>query len=211
MTVSLIYTNFFSAILDAPIASVYPNRGQVIIGALLELTNCIAVVGIAVVLFAILKRQNESLALCYVGFRVIECAILIGGVISGLLLITLSQECIKAGAPDASYFQTIGTLALAGKNIALQMAIIICGLGGLMLTSMLYQSKLIPRFISAWGLIGYVLVVASAVLDICGIIDTTHGAGMIMYVPGGLFETLLFPIWLIVKGFNSSVTDSGSA
>ena len=211
MAVSLIYTNFFSALLDAPIASIYSNRTQVVVGALFELTNCIAVIGIAVTLFAVLKRQNESLALCYVGFRAIECAVLIVGVISGLLLITLSKECIKAGVPDASYFQATGALILAGKNMALQMGILISGLGGLILTSLLYQSKLIPRVISGWGLIGYVLVVASAVLDIFDVIDTIHGVGMLMYVPGGLFETLIFPIWLIVKGFKSSANVSGAA
>jgi hypothetical protein len=79
-----------------------------------------------------------------------------------------------------------------------------------MFTYLLCQSKLIPRFKSIWGFIGYLLVLASALLDISGIIDT-HGEGMRMYLPGGLFESILLPIWLIVKGFNSSAKASGSA
>jgi hypothetical protein len=202
MTVSMIYTSFFSSILYAPLTDIYPNKIDVVIGALLELTNCIAVVGIAVMLFSILKRHNKTIAIGYVGFRTIESAILIVGLISSLLLITLSQEQINAGALDASYFQTIGALVLKGKHMALQMALIICALGGLMFTYLLFRSKLIPRFISGLGFIGYVLVLASAVLDIFGIIDTVHGRGVMMYIPGGLFEVILLPIWLIAKGFN---------
>ncbi len=204
MTVSMLYVNVFSSVLYAPLTEVYPNRVQVIIGAFLELINCVVVVGIAVMLFSILKRHHETLARFYVSFRTIECTILIISIISGLSLITLSQEFVKASAPNTSYFQIIGILAIKWKQMALQMALIICSLGGLMFTFMLYQSILIPRFISIWGFIGYVLVLASAVLDIFGIIDTIHGAGVIMYLPGGLFEAILLPIWLIVKGFNSS-------
>jgi hypothetical protein len=211
MTASLLYATFFESLLDLPLAEVHSNGIQVTAGAFLELTNCVAIVGIAALLFSILKRHNESLALCYVGFRAVECAVLVAGVISGLLLIPLGQQFIEAGAPEASHFQTIGALVLKGKGMALQMAILICGLGGLILTSMLYQARLIPRLLAGWGFVGYALVCASAVLDVFGLIDTTHGASMLMYVPGGLFEALLFPIWLLVKGFNSSATVSGSA
>ena len=211
MAVSLIYVNVFSAILDAPLTEIYSQKSQVLSGALLELINCFTVVGIAVMLFPILKRHSETLARFYLGLRTIESAVLIGGVISGLLMINLSQEVIKGGTPDASYFLTIGALAIAGKNMALQMAIIVCSLGGLMLTYLMYQTKLILRFISAWGFIGYGLVLAGAVLALSGIIDTTHGAGMVMYLPGGLFESILLPGWLLGKGFNSSATASGTA
>jgi hypothetical protein len=81
---------------------------------------------------------------------------------------------------------------------------IILGLGSMMICSVLYQSKLIPRWLSAWGFIGYALLLTSALLDLLGVIDTIHGAGMLMYVPGGLWELLAFPLWLFVKGFNSS-------
>lgn len=213
MTASLLYTNFYSSFLTAPLDALHPNKNQIILGAFLELINCMAVVGIAVMLFSVLKRINEHLARWYFGFRIIESTILTIGIIGGILLITLSQEFVKAGTPENSYFQTLNILALTGKHLALQMGIIICSLGGLMLTFLLYQSRLIPRFISAWGFIGYVLVLTSALLDIFGIIDTAHGNGIVMYLPGGLFETILLPLWLIIKGFNSSsvVSNSGLA
>jgi hypothetical protein len=74
------------------------------------------IVGIAVMMFPILKKHNEPIALGYVGFRITEFAIIIVYLIIPLLLITLSQEYVKAGDPDASYFQIAGTLFQAVQN-----------------------------------------------------------------------------------------------
>jgi hypothetical protein len=203
MIATLVNSNFIGPILNAPLINIYPNKIQVITGALFGLINDIAIVSIAVMLFPILKKHNEIIALGYAGFRIVECVILIVGALSTLLLITLSQEFIKTGAQDASYFQTLGALAVKGHYLANQMAFIIVGLSGLMLCYLLHQSKLIPRFMSNLGLVGYALLLTSALLDLFGIIDSVHGAGIYMYIPGGLFELIFFPVWLIVKGFNS--------
>jgi amino acid permease len=200
------------SILDDPdyLVSVSKNRTKVIMGMLIAFIDGIAIVGIAVLLFPILKKHNEPIALGYVGLRITEFAVIIAYLISPLVLITLSQEYVKAGDPDASYFQTLGTLFQAGRYWAIQLVYIFNGLAGLMLAYLLYQSKLIPRSISVLGLIGYALLLPGALLDMFGYVDTLHGAGMIVFLPGALFEILL-PIWLIVKGFNSSAIDSGSA
>jgi hypothetical protein len=87
------------------------------------------------------------------------------------------------------------------RYISYQVAMIILGIASMMLCYLLYRTQLIPRIISVVGFIGYALVLASAPLDILGIIDTT-AAGGIFYIPGALFEIFLLPIWLIVKGFN---------
>lgn len=198
-------SSLIGSIVNAPdyLINVYPNKTGVIIGVLLELINSAAVVGIAVMLYPILKKHNETIALGYVGSRILESAMLIVSVISPLLLITLSQEYVKAGAPDTSYFQTIGTLAIRGHYLAFQMAMMVLGLGSLIFCYLLYQSKLIPRTISVLGLIGYASLLTSSLLEIFG-----HNTGMILFLPGALFEIIL-PIWLIVKGFSSSATGSG--
>jgi hypothetical protein len=90
------------------------------------------IVGIAVMMFPILKKHNEPIALGYVGFRIAEFVIIIVYLIIPLLLITLSQEYVKAGDPDASYFQTSGTLFQAVRYWALRMVWIFNGLAGLM-------------------------------------------------------------------------------
>lgn len=98
-------------------------------------------------LFPILKKHHEMIALGYVGARLIEAALLIIGIISPLLLITLSEEYLKAGAPDAAYFQTLGALASKGQELTFQIAMLTLGLGSLSFCYLLYHSKLVPRFI----------------------------------------------------------------
>jgi hypothetical protein len=82
---------------------------------------------------------------------------------------------------------------------------VVLGFGSLFLCYALYVSRLIPRFLSLWGGIGYLLLFLSAVLDICGVLDTTKGLGALMYIPGGIWELIVFPLWLFNKGFNVSL------
>jgi hypothetical protein len=171
----------------------------VIIGVLLELICGAAVVGIAVMMYPILKKYNKNMALGYLGFRIIEPVITIVILISSLSLLTLSQEYVKAGAPDASYFQTLGTLFQAERYWAYLMYIIVFSLGALLFYYLLYQSKLIPRFISVWGFVGIALLLSGALFEMFG-----HSVGMIIYgLPMGLNE-LFLGVWLIAKGFKSN-------
>lgn len=174
------------------------------IGAFLILIMSIGIVGIAITLFPILKKYNETIAITYVSFRTIECVFLIVGAVVSLLLITVSQDYITAGAADESYFEVLRNLAITVRYSSYQIAMSILGLGSLLLCALLYRSKLIPRWLSVWGFIGYALLLASALLDLSGVIDTLSGAGMMLYIPGGIWELLAFPIWLFVKGFHIS-------
>jgi len=165
----------------------------------------LGVVGIAILLYPIIERYNKLIAITYLGCRVMECLLLIVGVIVYLLLLILSQGYIDADAADPSYFTTLSVIAIEARYAAYHIAMIILSIASLMLCYLLYQTKLIPRFISVVGFIGYFLVLLSAPLDILGIIDTT-AAGGVLYVPGAIFEILLLPIWLIVKGFEPSTS-----
>jgi len=102
---------FYKPILDSPdyLDNAYPNKIVVIIGILLEFTGVPAVVLISVFLFPILKKHNETLAIGYVGFRVLEGGILSVAYISKLSLVNLSQDYLNKGGVDASYFQYIGS------------------------------------------------------------------------------------------------------
>lgn len=203
MTVSIIYTSTFAASLEEPLASISANRTRMVTGAIFELINCIAVVGIAITLHMILKRYNALLARGYVALRVIESAILIAGVVAGLPLIELSDVRSNTNVADYASLEAIALTVLAVKNFALQIGILVCGLGGLILTPMLYCLRLVPRPVAGLGLIGYVAVVTSVVLTLFGVIDTKAGSGQLFYVPGGLFEALVFPVWLIFVGYRS--------
>jgi hypothetical protein len=184
----------------------FENKSQVIIGAFLVLIDSVAVAGIGIVIYPILKKHNETLALGYVGARIVECLLFIVNAITILTLLTLSQEFLKAGAPDASYYQTLGTVLLAAGDWAYLLGLgLAFALSALILNFVLYQSKLIPRWLSGWGLIGAALVFANYLLQSFSINPVE-----ILFYPIALQE-MVFAIWLIIKGFNSSAIASGSA
>ncbi len=186
------------------LVSVSANENQVLTGMLIELIWALAVIGIPIMLFPILKRHNEALALGFFSLRFIEGLSTIVGSIILLTLLTLSQEFVKAGAPDASYFQTLGTLLLAAREWAFMIGPgLVWSLSALMLNYILYRTRLIPRWLSGWGLIGAALSFATYLLQFIGInLD-------ILFLPIAVQE-MAFAVWLIVKGFNSSAVVSES-
>ncbi len=184
------------------LSAISVNKLQLVVGALLMLVNSALIVGIGVMMLPILKQHNNTIAYWYFSSRIIESILLIVGVISLLSLLTISQEYVKAGIPDASYFKTLSTLAIKGNYFAYQIAMIVLGLGSVAFCYLLYQSQLLPRFIAAWGLIGYAIFLTGSVLEILG-----FNIGLILSIPGGLFE-LFLSVWLIVNGFNSAIHDS---
>jgi len=180
------------------------NENQIIIGSLFVLIMAFALAMVPVVMFSIFKKYNEALALGSVVFRgVLEAAIYIAMVISLLLLLTVSQEYVKAGAPDASHFQTLGTLLLKANDQINSILEIVFSLGALMIYYLFYQSKLIPRWLSVWGLIGAILYLAAGLF---AMFSVNFG---ILLAPLGVQEMVL-AVWLIVKGFNPSAIASGS-
>ncbi len=202
---------FIEPILSAPdyLVAVSEKETQVIIGVLLELINGIAVVGIGVLMFPILKQHNERIALGYLGLRIIESVFCCVIVISPLSLITLSQAYLKAGAVDASYFQTVGALSIAERaSVANLLIPVFLGLGALLFYSLLYQARLLPRYISAWGFIGAVLILA---LNLLLTFNIEVGSIAMIFALPIISNEIFLGIWLIAKGFNPSAIASGSA
>jgi hypothetical protein len=190
------------------LAQVAANEKQVIIGALFLLIMGLALAMVPVILFPILKKQNEALALGYVVFRgALETVTTIAMVIGWLFLTVLSQEYI-AGTPDASYLQTIGALLLKGNDTIGTILQIVFPLGALMFYCILYQSKLIPRWISGWGLIavGWVLVMTS--LDLFGISGSWSPVLVDLLDFPIFLQEMVMAVWLIVRGFNPSAIAS---
>jgi hypothetical protein len=206
----------YKPILDSPdyLDNAYPNRIVVIIGILLEFTGVPAVILISVFLFPILKKHNEALALGYVGFRLFEAALLSVAYISKLSLVNVSQDYLNRGGVDASYFQYIGSSIHSVDHWASTTGLIyliVFSLGSLILYSVLYQSKLVPRFISVWGLIAAIVLLTGSVLANIDMFAGISGLilELIIALPIAVAEMML-AVWLIVKGFNSSAIDSGS-
>ena len=185
--------------LDAPdyLVRVAGNEFQVMMAMLLMLVDIVAVVGIGIVLYPILKKHIEALALGYAAARAIEGVLFTVYVIGILALLTLSQEFVKAGAPDASYFQTGGTVLLAAADWAFMLGLRLpFVISALLLNFSLYQTRLVPRWLSVWGFVGAILVFAILLFKFFGITIPEISDFLIAV------QEMVFAVWLIVKGFN---------
>ena len=199
---------FYVPVLDDPRYVVGGGADtSVSLGAFLELLLIIANIGTAVVLFPILKRANEILALGYVTARIVECTFIAIGILSLLTAVTLRQGAV-AGA-DA------GSLVTAGKALValhewtrLLGPGFVVGIGnGLMLGYLMYSSRLMPRGMAVLGLIGGPLIIASGAGVLLGVIEAGSVWQGIATIPEFFWE-LSIGIWLTVKGFNESALAS---
>ncbi len=201
----------YNPILGSPdyLDNAYPNRTIVIIGILLEFTIVPAILLIPVFLFPILKKHNEALALGYVGFRFLEAVLIIVIESLRLSLINVSQDYLNSGGMDASYFQNIGRAIQVTSDWTFSLYVIVFALGALILYFVLYNSKLIPRIISAWGFIAAALMLIGTVLIMVGIFTGISEVelNLIFAMPIAVQEMVL-AAWLIVKGFNPSAINS---
>jgi len=192
------------------LVDVSTNANQVATAALLLIIGGAAAPGIAISLYPVLRKYNEGLALGSVCFRVIEGVFYIAAPIGLLLLITLSQEFVKAGAPDSSYFQTLGVLVVAGfrwvGNVGATLAF---SIGCLLYYIIFYRTKLVPRWLSGWGLVAGVLTMLSCLLVMFGLIAPFSTEQIVLAIPM-LPQEMVLAVWLIVKGFNPSVIASKS-
>jgi hypothetical protein len=158
------------------------------------------VVGIAVLLFPLLKSHGEALALAHVGFRVTELSASLFYLAVPLLAIELGAG-LRDGTIDGSASSSLGALLQAQHSVAILLIYIATGVAGICMATLFYRSRLIPRWLAILGLVTYPTLLAGCILDMFNLVDVTQGIGLVGLVPGALFEFIL-PIWLIVKGFN---------
>jgi hypothetical protein len=170
----------------------------VIFGGVLEIIVALACIGTAVVLYPVVKRQNEAVAMGFIGARVLEAAAIFAGVVSILSVVTLRQ----AGAgPDA--------LVTGQALVALHNWTTLLGQGflpavnALLLGSLLYRSRLVPRIIPLVGLLGAPLLVVSDIATLFGLKEPVSALSALAALPIALWEFSL-GVYLIVKGFKPS-------
>ena len=191
--------------LNAPayLNNVSANENLVLGGVFTELVWALSVVGIAVVLLPILRKHSETLAFGFFSLRFIEAISTVLHSIILLSLLSLSQGYVTAGVEDASYYQASGTLFLAARDWTFLIGSgIVWSLSALILNYLLYQSKLIPRWLSVWGLVGAIMSFANYFPQFFGV-DSIE----ILFLPIALQE-MVFAVWLIVKGINPSAVAS---
>ena len=189
------------------LTEVSANQNQVLIGALFQFTLVPIYLGFALLLYPILTSYSKSLAIGFVGFRIISGVFQVVGVIFLPIFILLSQEFLKSTTSDLLFFQTFGEVLKLGRDLANHVGVMLAtGLGNLILFYIFYKTKLIPRWLSSWGLIGNALAMLASFLILFRFIDVITYHFAVLTIPLVLQEIVL-AIWLIVKGFNLSVID----
>ena len=201
-----------SPILSAPdyLTEIAANEGRVLWGALLQSIGAIACTGIALALYSALRGHNHGLAIGSVGFRTIEGVLHILIAVCWLLLVTLSREAASAGTPGASASDVTGALLIAGPDWLAPLALLAFGAGALCYYWAFFQSRLIPRWLSAWGLVAIGLAVVSALLVLVGLIESFSTPQLVLALPIAVQEMVL-AVWLIARGFNPPPVASAPA
>ena len=186
------------------LTEVSANQNKVLLGAFFQFTLVPIYIGFALLLYSILRKYNESLAIGFVSFRIIAGIFQLIGVIILPLFLLLSQEFINSTTPDLLYFQILGDVLKLGRDLANHVGMMLAtGLGNLILFYIFYKTKLIPRWLSSWGLIGNVLAMLASFLILFRLIDVITPHFIVLTIPLVLQEIGL-AIWLIAKGFNTS-------
>jgi Domain of unknown function (DUF4386) len=176
-----------------------------IIGGILEIIVALAGIGTAVVLFPVLKRQNEAVALGFVGSRVLEAATIFAGVACLLSVVTLRQ----AGVGAAGLVTGHALVVLYDRTFLIGQSFM-PAVNALLLGSLLYQSRLVPRVLPLLGFIGAALLVAGDIAVLFGLIGQHAPSTALAALPIALWEFSL-GVWLVVKGFNPSPITAGMA
>jgi len=178
-------------------------------GAFLEVLLAIAVVGTAVTLYPIIKRQNEGMALGHVAGRLIEATIIAVGAISLLAVVTMRHDLAGTTGPEATAAVTVGQSLVAvhnwtflfGPKLAL-------GVNTVLLAYLMYRSRLVPRAIAVLGLVGGSLIFASGTAVLFGLYEDLSVPGVAAAAPVLAWE-LSVATWMIVKGFQPSPITAG--
>jgi Domain of unknown function (DUF4386) len=187
---------------DNALRNLYPHATQVIVGTLISHSNDAAIIGYSVLLFPVLARYSQGLALGYAAFKVVEGVMLLVGAAVLLSLIPVSQSYLASASTDAGSYKAVAEQALAQGFWAGRLGALAYLIATPILNFVLFQTRLVPRVISAWGLgaVGLLAVGLAA-----GVGDPTRGfePAQLLVIPIILWE-LTFATWLIVRGFNTS-------
>lgn len=196
-----------NSILGGPdyLAKASADATQLCVGALLVAVMALAGAGIAIAMYPVLRRFSPGLALGSVGFRIIEGVLFLVGAIALLSLLTLSQQSVASGPNDAASYRIAGDLLLAVREQVSVLALLPFGCGALMYCYAFYQSRLLPRWLSGWGVVGAALTLATA------------ATAMLSHRPATDFTVGLLPlalneiamaVWLLARGFNPTALAS---
>jgi hypothetical protein len=179
------------------LTQVSAHSNEVMVSMMLGFINEAISIGIAAMLLPIFRKHSETLAFTFLALTVAGFGMVVADNVSVQSLLTLSREYVKAGAPASEYFQTAGAVCYATRLWTHLAIMLVSGLPLSVFYYLFFTSRLIPRFISVWGLIGTVLMFIAVVMMIFD-----KGSYMALFLPLGLNQMFL-AVWLVVRGFKA--------
>jgi hypothetical protein len=177
----------------------HPNK---ILGtALFALFMGLACAGIGLSLYPILKRYGEGQALAAAGFRVMEGTIQIVSAVGVVALLAVSREFVKAGSPTDSFFQPLAAALKSVREWVLNGAFLFpwC-IGAFIYYRIFFTTRLVPRWLSVWGLVGLALMLVGAISGMFGLLGLFSAAQFLCMLPI-LIQEMVLALWLIIKGY----------
>ncbi len=179
------------------LSAVASSRVQTVLFAFAIMVMGLACAGIGISLYPVLKRHNEGLAVAAMGLRLMEGTLQVASAIGYFALLALAQEFVKAGSPPNSFYQPAAAAINAVNNWASNVYVPGMCLAALIYYSIFYRTRLIPRWLSLWGLVGIPLMLLSSLL---GMLCDTSPVVFLLNMPI-LLQELVLAVWLIVKGY----------
>ena len=176
---------------------------RVLWGCLLDAVNALTAVGSAVALYPVVKRQNQSMALGFVTSRMLEAAVVMIGVVSLLAVVTMRQDFAGSAGDAATLTVTANALVDVRNWTFLLGPGLMPAFNALLLGTLLYRSRLVPRFIPTVGLIGAPLLLAAMLATYFGAIDQVSPISGILTLPVAAWE-LSVGLWMTFRGFTPS-------
>ena len=157
-----------------------------------EIITALGIIFLGAILFVVLRKQNEKMALVALGFYILEAALLAASRIEAFSLLRISQEYVAAGNP--AYLQMIGNLAFESTNFGYTLLMLAFCPGGILFYYLLYKSEVVPRALSLWGLITVFPMLIATLSAILG-----YELPFLLYFPYVPFEFVI-GVWILVKG-----------
>ena len=189
---------------------VYPNRNQVLTGAIFQFFLVPIYIGFSLILYQVLSNYNTTFAIGFVGFRIMAGVFQLIGITLLPICILLSQKYLAQTTSDLVFYETAGEMLQLFRDLTNHLGVILAtGLGNLLLYYIFYKGKHIPVWLSLWGIIGNTLIMLASFLILFQLIEVVSTEYGIMTIPLVLQEVVL-AIWLIVKGLKLPITTQNS-
>ena len=183
---------------------VFPNKNQVLTGAIFQFFLVPIYVGFALVLYQVLRNFNKSLSIGFVGFRFIAGTFQLIGMIILPIFILLSQKYLSGTSSDLTYYEKTGELLKLLRDLINHLGVMLAtGLGNLILYYIFFKGKYIPVWLSLWGVVGNTLIIIAGFLLLFQLIEVVSAEYGIMTIPLVLQEIVL-AIWLINRGLDQT-------